>query len=166
MSSALVDFPVTAPRTVRRSISRDLARATARYGIPGQPTGPRAHYPRPARPRPASTRSGQARINHKRNQRAAFREHLIALRVSAQLADLCDIEQYLNSLVGRVVRRQPEPTEFAYIYWLDAPGAPAEAASMTPTFYCRDDGTVSRQSIEWRRADGTLIHDGTERTRD
>lgn len=149
---------LTAPRSVRRRISRDEARATAHYGTPGHRTGPHVIYPRPTKPRPASTRSGQTRVNYKRNMRAQFLEHLIALPVSVELAEVCDVESYLTEHVGRIVRREKKPHEFRYVYRMYVPGAPAGAAQMTPIFYRDDDGTVSVQSIEWRRADGTLIH--------
>lgn len=163
-------FSPYATRSDRRRISRDQARKCARYGTPGHLHGRPAVYPRPPKPRPASTRSGQARVNWKRNQRAAFLSHLVALHVSAaflsrfvplhasaELAGFCDIEQQLRTHHGRIVRRRLADYGLAYVYWLDVPDAPAEAATMTPTYCAHDDGTVTVQSIEWRDAEGAVI---------
>lgn len=152
-----INFPVDAPRSARRRISRDQARRHARYGTLGQLAGPHAVYPCPARPRPASIRSGQARVNHKRNQRAAFLEHLIALPVSVELAEVCDVEPYLRMLPGRIIRREKDRYLLTWIYQVYAPGAPADAATMIPILYGHDDGTVTLEDIEWRRQDGSLI---------
>lgn len=150
-------FPPHSTRSERRRISRDDARKHARHGTPGRPDGRPAVYPRPAKPRPASTRSGQARVNYKRNQRAAFLSHLVALHVSAELADACDIEQQLRTLHGRIVRRERDRTWLGYVYWLEIPNAPANAATMTPIYCANDDDTVTVQSIEWRDANGDVI---------
>ncbi|MFE2486047.1 hypothetical protein ACFXGR_22655 [Streptomyces mirabilis] len=155
-------FSPYATRSDRRRISRDQARKCARYGTPGHLHGRPAVYPRPPKPRPASTRSGQARVNYKRNQRAAFLSHLVALPVSAELADVCDIEQYLRTLHGRIVRRNLRNYGLTHVYWLDVPDAPADAASMTPIYCAHDDRTITVQSIEWRDANGAAI--ATERT--
>lgn len=120
-----------APRSERRRASRDLARR--------------------------DTRSGQARVNYKRNQRAQFLEHLIALPVSVELAEYCDIESYLGMLPGRIIRREMDRFSLRWIYRMHVPDAPDGAATMSPTYCRRDDGTVTVQSIEWLRADGSLI---------
>lgn len=151
-------FPQHWTRSDRRRHSRKHARKYAYYGTPGQPWGRSAVYPRPAKPRPASTRSGQARVNYKRNQRAAFLSHLVALHVSAELADACDIEQQLRTLHGRIVRRERDRTWLGYVYWLEIPNAPANVATMTPIYCAHDDGTVTVQSIEWRDANGAVIN--------
>lgn len=157
MPAMLIGYVQAAPRSVRRRVSRDEARKHARYGAPGHPEGRPAVYRRPAKPRPASTRSGQARVNYKRNQRAAFLSHLVALHVSVELADLCDIEKHLRAHHGRIVRRRLADYGFAYVYWLDVPNAPANAVTMTPFYCAHDDGTVTVQSIDWRDANGTVI---------
>lgn len=145
-----------APRSERRRVSRDLARRDARYGTPGHRTGPHAMVSRPKR-RPASTRSGQARVNYKRNQRAAFLEHLIALPVSVELAEYCAIDRYLVMLPGRIIRREMDRFSLRWIYRMYIPDAPDGAATMDPTFQRHADGSVSVQSIEWLRADGSRI---------
>lgn len=163
-------FPQAWTRSDRRRHSREQARKYAYYGTPGQPWGRSAVYPRPPRPRPVSTRSGQARVNYKRNQRAAFLSHLVALHVSAaflshfvplhasaELNGFCDIDQQLRAHHGRIVRRRLANYGRAYVYWLDVPDAPAEAATMTPIYCAHDDGTVTVQSIEWRDANGTVL---------
>lgn len=150
-------FSPYATRSDRRRISRDQARKCARTATPGHPEGRPAVYPRCAKPRPASARSGQARVNYKRNQRAAFLSRLVALHVSAELAEICDIEQYLRTLHGRIVRRELRNYGFIYVYWLDVPDAPADAASMTPIYSTHEDGSVTVQSIEWRDANGAAI---------
>ncbi|MET9073852.1 hypothetical protein ABZX95_17130 [Streptomyces sp. NPDC004232] len=156
MPSTLAVYDRYAPRSERRRVSRDLARRDARYGTPGHRTGPHALVSRP-KPRPASTRSGQARVNYKRNQRAKFLEHLIALSVSVELAEICDVESCLAMLPGRIIRREKDLFSLTYIYRMYVPDAPDGAATMDPIFRRHDDGTVTVQSIEWLRADGSRI---------
>lgn len=150
-------FPQDWTRSDKRRHSREQARKYAWHGTPGQPWGRSAVYPRPATPRPASTRSGQARVNYKRNQRAAFLSHLVALHVSVELADFCNIKQQLQEHHGRIVRRRLSNYGTNYVYSLEVPDAPVGAATMTPTYWAHDDGTVTVQSIEWRDANGTTI---------
>ena len=145
-------------RSDRRGISRATARKYARHGTPGQSDGRPVVRRRPPRPRPASTRSGQARVNYKRNQRAAFLSHLVALDVSVELAEICDIERHLRTLHGRVVRRRVTNYGITYTYWLEVPDAPADAAAACPTYCRHDDGTVTVQSIQWLDADGATLN--------
>ena len=148
-------FPPHWTRSDRRRHSRDQARKYARHGTPGQPWGRPAAYPPPKQPRRVSTRSGQARVNHKRNQRAAFLEHLIALPVSVELCD--DFEKHLNLLPGRAIRREKDPYSLRYIYRMYVPGAPDGAATMSPLLRLNSDRTVSVTGVEWWREDGSYI---------
>jgi hypothetical protein len=109
------------------------------------------------KPRPASTRSGQMRKNYKRNQRAKFLEHLIALPVSVELAEYCDIDRYLAMLPGRIIRREMDRYSLRWIYRMYIPDAPDGAATMTPIWQRHDDGSVSLMGVEWLRADGSRI---------
>lgn len=156
---AEVIFSLHWTRSDRRRHSRDQARKYAHYGVPGQPDGRPAVYPPRPRPRPASTRSGQARVNHKRNERAKFLEHLIALPVSVELAEACNaLEQHIADRVpGRVIRREKNPRALQCIYRLHTPDAPADATTMSPLFRLNEDRSVSVVGIEWWRADGTYI---------
>jgi hypothetical protein len=158
-SEVEIVFPQHWTRSDRRRHSRQQARRYARYGIQGQPHGRPAVYPPPPKPRPASPRSGQARVNRKRNERAAFLEHLIALTVSVELADACpDFEQRVTGLLpGRAIRRDKDPMTLRYIYRMHIPDAPDGAATMNPLFRLNGDLTVSVTDIEWWRADGTYI---------
>lgn len=150
-------FPLHWTRSDRRHYSREQARKYACYGTPGQPYGRPAVYPKPSKLRPASTRSGQARVNYKRNQRAAFLEHLIALPVSVELADACDIERHLGMLPGRIIRREKSNYGLQYNYRMHVPDAPDGAATMEPLFQMHEDRSVTMSGIEWRRADGGHI---------
>ncbi|MEV6737893.1 hypothetical protein AB0N14_13560 [Streptomyces sp. NPDC051104] len=150
-------FPRSWTRSDRRRYSREQARKYAYYGTPGQPYGRPAVYPPPPKPRPASTRSGQARVNYKRNQRAQFLEHLIALPVSVELAEYCDFEQHLSLVPGRAIRREKSLYALQYIYRMYVPDAPADAATMTPIFETHEGRSVTVMGIEWWRADGSYI---------
>jgi hypothetical protein len=156
---AEIIFPLHWTRSDRRRHSRDQARRYTQYNVTGQPQGRSAVYSRPPKPRTASTRSGQARVNHKRNQRAQFLEHLIALPVSVELADACPgLDQRLTDLLpGRIIRRDKDPMGLRYIYRMHIPGAPTEAAVTEPLFRLNGDRSVSVTGIEWWRADGTYI---------
>jgi hypothetical protein len=156
---AEIIFPLHWARSDRRRHSRDQARKYTRYNAPGQRQGPSPLHLGPSKRRQASIRSGQTRVNHKRNQRAAFLEHLIALPVSVELAEACDdLEQRLTTLLpGRIIRREKDPLALRYIYRMHIPDAPNDAATMSPLFHLNEDRTVSVDGIEWWRADGAYV---------
>jgi hypothetical protein len=82
-------------------------------------------------------------------------QHLIALAVAAELAD--QFEQHAHLLTPARIDHREADGQRQYLYWMDAPQAPAGAHGMTPTFARAADGETSLQTIEWYDADGNPL---------
>jgi hypothetical protein len=104
---------------------------------------------------------GQARINHKRQQRAFWRT--VRIRVSAEVEPYFRESLHLLGDGTRVCGRTP--VEWGLWVELDVriPGAPADAVTATPVYYseCVDPDLGRYEPrlshIEWHRADGSRI---------
>lgn len=161
------------PRRVRRAVSRDFARANpvaprpASGGIVGERVraGRKMHHnaihPIGHTGRPTS---GQARINAKRNQRAAFwAEHQRTVRIVVAAPMEPYFRQNLQLLGDRARIDGCTPREQDYAFDLDVhiPGAPANAVQAQPMYgHVPADGGGVRPvllGIEWRGADGRRI---------
>jgi hypothetical protein len=172
------------PRKVRRAVSRDVAR---RYPVPprsalyqpdprkpvprrmrrdrGQVAAlPRAFYETPVRP--PSTRSGQARINAKRNERAAFWADWAEARRTVRVRVSAEFEPHFREHLGlfgegaRIHGSTPDLYSFSLDLDVHIPSAPADAAEARPVYeavYTQDRHVPRLLFIEWLRADGSRI---------
>jgi hypothetical protein len=80
---------------------------------------------------------------------------LIALAVTAELTDA--FEQHAHLLAPARIHHREQDGPRQYLYWMDAPNAPADAHAMTPTFTRGDTGDISLHSIDWYDADDDLL---------
>lgn len=163
------------PRRVRRAISRDFARAnpipprSASGGIIGEQVRRRQQMTtrRADAIRLGSSgipTSGQARVNAKRQQRAAFwAEHQRTVRivVSAQVEP--HFRQHLQLLGdrARIDNCTPRQQEHAFDLDVHIPGAPTAAVQAQPQvgYGLTNDGRPGPVllGIEWTGADGRRI---------
>lgn len=90
-------------------------------------------------------------------------QRLIALAVTAELAE--QFEQHAHLLAPARIDHREQDGQRHYLYWMDAPQAPAGAHAMTPTFARTFDGEISLQTIEWYDANDNLMDVGHERPR-
>lgn len=102
---------------------------------------------------------GQARINHKRQQRLEYRRS-VRIRVSAEMEPYFRDSLHLLGAGARIEGRMPLLNWYAVDLDVHIPGAPADAVAAEPVFRSErnDDGyRPVLDHIEWSRADGSRI---------
>jgi hypothetical protein len=152
-------------RAQRRAFSRDASRAFATI----HPHRPRhgeiaaiVHGPHDTAWLLSGTINGggQARINHKRNQRAEF-WRTVRIRVSAEVEPYFRKTLHLLGKGTRIDRAHRQQPWFGIDLDVHIPGAPADAVEATPVYRSvrvNDDHYVPvLDHVEWRRADGSRI---------
>lgn len=176
-NAALLAEYMREPRHIRRAVSRDLARA---HPVPPRPAsdGTIGERVRTRRKMPHNVihpiggtgrpKSGQARINAKRNQRAAFWDDFKrTVRVSVSR----DMEPYFRKhikLLGSSARIGGRHPTDSVGFWLDLdvhlPDMPANAVGAMPLFRLvvqGDEHIAVPERVDWIGADGRHIEAAT-----
>jgi hypothetical protein len=163
LKAAGVRYPHEAKRSARRRPSRDVSRAMAGPNLRKPSNGFFASLvnARPPMPvRAASARSGQARINTKRSERAAF-WRTVKIRVSVEAEPHVRESLHLLGEGARIQGRAPLINDYAVDLDVHIPGAPSDAVCAEPVFLSTWDGEQYTPRVDYvlyYDADGHAIN--------